>query len=577
MIPRLSLLVRAGLCFTAATGLLAAEASAALRPQATGSDRASGNLRVLAELEIREGSGGFGGTLLAGDRFGSSIAATGDLDDDGVNDLVVGADGDDDLLSAGAVWFLFMQADGSVRTESKLSATVGGLAGVLSANDEFGSSVAGLGDHDGDGIEDVVVGASARKKQILARLGAIFVLFLRTDGSVRAYQEIGSGLGGFGAALNSGDKFGSSVAQLGDLDGDGAPELAVGAIGDDDGGFDRGAVWILSVNADGTVRSESKISATSGGFGGSLADLDRFGSSLAAPGDLDGDGLTELVVGASGDSAGGAIWILFLNADGSVRTELKITDESDGFPAGTSTLELGSSLGVPGDLDSDLVPDLLAGDGLTDEGVFWTLFLSSDGSVRAAVPIGAGLAGFEGDILIGDHFGSALAPLGDLDADGELDWAVGASHDDDTDAGATWSLEVAFTDLPAGPVDAPPSVTVRNGSGSNPVLYSTTSLPVLGATWTAQVDLSTSGGSGFTVVLGYSAPSAGFFLPAGELLIDPTSAFLLQSFATGIAGTSTHAIDIPLDPLLLGAEVFTQALVVVSNQLTNAIDLELGF
>jgi hypothetical protein len=74
----------------------------------------------------------------------------------------------------------------------------------------------------------------------------------------------------------------------------------------------------------------------------------------------------------------------------------------------------------------------------------------------------------------------------------------------------------------------------------------------------------------------YSAPSAGIVLPAGELLVDPTAAFLVQSFAPGISGTSPHAIPVPFDVTLIGAHVFMQALVVTSNQLTNAIDLDPG-
>ncbi len=212
------------------------------------------------------------------------------------------------------------------------------------------------------------------------------MLFLNTDGTVKSHQKISDTEGGFTGILDDDDRFGRSVASLGDIDGDGVGDMAVGAVLDDDGGgFDRGAVWILFLNTDGTVKSHQKISDTAGGFTGILDNGDWFGGSVASLGDLDGDGVGDLAVGATGDDDGGegrgAVWVLLLNTDGTVKSQQKISDNEGGF---TGTLDdvdrFGRSVASLGDLDGDGVGDLAVGavlddDGGLDRGAVWVLFL----------------------------------------------------------------------------------------------------------------------------------------------------------------------------------------------------------
>ena len=174
----------------------------------------------------------------------------------------------------------------------KISSTERGFTGVLDDTDHFGDSVANLGDLDGDGVQDLAVGASSDDDGGNAR-GAVWVLFLDADGTVKSHQKISSTEGGFTGVLDDNDFFGRSAAGLGDLDGDGVQDLAVGTEYDDDGGAQRGAVWVLFLNANGTVKGDQKISDTEGAFEGVLDDSDYFGCSVASLGDLDGDGVQD--------------------------------------------------------------------------------------------------------------------------------------------------------------------------------------------------------------------------------------------------------------------------------------------
>jgi cysteine-rich repeat protein len=410
---------------------------------------------VAAEHKLSATQGDFLGSLGDGDLFGWAVANPGDIDDDGVEDLVVGIRLDDDGGTAtGAVWIVFMNSDGTTKHQQKISKTKGGFDGDLDSSDNFGSSVAALGDMNGDGVEDIAVGAMDDDDGGPAR-GALWILFLQSDGTVKGHQKISATEGLFGGELDDSDAFGRSVAALGDLDGDGVTDLAVGAYGDDDGGQDAGAMWILFLTAEGKVKHEQKISDQEGGLASTLAKQDLFGSSVAALGDIDGDLLPDVAVGAPYDDAGGfdrgAIYLLMLDETGKVKAHTKITAGLGGFEGALTDDEyFGDAIASIGDWNADGVRDLAVGapgtdDNGADKGAVWILSLGPDQKVIGEQKIGIISGGLSVVLDDYDFFGAALGSYGLTDGTAPPRLLVGAWGDDDggEDKGATYLLDLS--------------------------------------------------------------------------------------------------------------------------------------
>ncbi len=376
-----------------------------------------------------------GARLQEFDGFGTSLAAIGDLDRDGVADLAAGAPGDDEGGSrAGAVHLLLMTSTGTEKRAYEINArTADGPR--LRAGDAFGSSLAAIGDLDRDGVADLAAGAPGGDEGA-PDAGAVHLLLLTSTGTVKRTIEINASTAN-GPSLAGGDAFGSSLAAVGDLDYDGVPDLAVGAPGDDGGAPDAGAVHLLYLNSDGTVKRTIEINASTAN-GPLLAGGDGFGSSLAAIGDLDRDGVADLAAGAPGDDGGaadaGAVHLLYFNSDGTVKRTAEIGASAANGPLLAGGDGFGSSLAAIGDLDRDGVADLAAGAPGDDEGgsragAVHLLHLNSDGTVKRTIEFNASTANGP-SLAAGDAFGSSLSMVGDLDRDGAPDLAAGAPGDD---------------------------------------------------------------------------------------------------------------------------------------------------
>ena len=281
-------------------------------------------------------------------------------------------------LCLGVVYILFLVplplvdiTTDMVLSHQKIEAQTGGFTGQIKAQEHFGCSVAFGPDLNNDGVPELLVGT----KKFINR-GAVFILFLSEAGLVLSHITLGADNrdGGLTVALPTGTRFGCSVHWLPDLDLLDGPDLVVGACRDDDSGFNVGAVYIIFLATSGQTISHQKISFLTPSFTAELVptieDMD-FGEAVHSANDLNGDGITDILVGAQGAYDGaGEMYIIFLYPTGTVLSHLKIREFEGGFTADISSSVMagfGEDLCVVGDVNLDGYPDFAVGSGYDDD------------------------------------------------------------------------------------------------------------------------------------------------------------------------------------------------------------------
>ncbi len=321
------------------------------------------------------------------DLFGYAVSGAGDVNGDGHDDFIVAAVNDDNNGTDSGSVRVFSGSDGSI-----LLNIDGDGPGI-----GFGIAVSGVGDLNGDGHADFIVGA----------------FWDDTNGVDAGSARVFSGLDG--SILHTfhgddaGDLFGLGVSGAGDVNGDGCADLIVGAHYDDDNGLDSGSARVFS-GLDGTILYT---------FHGDSAG-DFFGKAVSGAGDVNGDGFADLIVGAqedddNGPNSGSAR--IYSGFDGSILHTFVGNGAGDAF---------GFSVSGAGDVDADGRADVIVGANADAPNGFasgsaW-VYSGSDGSL---------IHGFLGDDAF-DNFGYAVSGAGDVNGDGFADLVVGALLDDNS-------------------------------------------------------------------------------------------------------------------------------------------------
>ncbi len=215
-------------------------------------------------------------------RFGEEVAAAGDLNADGYSDLVVGAPRYDRGAVNEGNAFVYLGSSDGLGTDPAVSLD---NPSSEQTNAAFGFSITAVGDVNTDGLADIAIGANAQNMGTPME-GAVFLYFGTTDNVGGSPSIVLDNPDGEDGAL-----FGFSVAGLGDLGGDGQTDLIVGAVKQNRGAIDEGNAFIYFLDpgkTDPTIPLDS-LANQNGAF---------FGQAVAGAGDINGDGYADVVVGS---------------------------------------------------------------------------------------------------------------------------------------------------------------------------------------------------------------------------------------------------------------------------------------
>lgn len=438
-------------------------------------------------LKIDQVSGN-GPNITESANFGFSVANAGDIDGNGIDDIVVGAigedidylDGSELQLNAGGVYILFMDEKGGVISTTHING-IEGNGPLTLTGDQFGYSVAGIGDLDADGVPDVIVGAPGDD------VASVYILYLTRNGTVRdnvlirgefqtssvpgnvTVSNSTSDTGPNGPPIRYQGRLGSALALVGDIDGDGVPEIAVSSL---DRGGGQSTVHVMFMQRNGTVSKYSTFGG--GGVGGGPnipLSFTSFGSSIVSVPDKNGNGIPELIIGAkdyydagSPNVRSGKSFVCFLDEEGYVLKYTEIGEFSigDDMPV-VSNDECGAGIATIGDINKDDFrqrhrgqkkkpsrdpiddyilgcPQTLAGN---RPGHIFLMMLDEDGELAGFTEIPADTdKGIGPPLQSVDRFGQSLAGYWDIDDNNFPEIIVGAPGDDDgsIDSGAVYIL-----------------------------------------------------------------------------------------------------------------------------------------
>ena len=408
-------------------------------------------------LGTLDGTNGF---ILTGidmeDQSGWAASSAGDVNGDGYDDLIIGAyDADPNGGDSGETYVVYGGASApginGALDLSRLNGTNGFILNGIDRDDNSGLSVSSAGDVNGDGYDDLIIGARGADPNG-ERSGETYVVYggahaPGTEGVLDLSALDGSN-GFILKGIDAYDRSGFSVSSAGDVNGDGYDDLIIGAYRADPGGESSGQTYVVYGGATATDRV-LELSALDGTNGFTLNGIDVFdlsGISVSSAGDVNGDGYDDLIIGAywadpGGKSYAGETYVVYGGAPGTEGVlDLSVLDGSNGFIlAGINARDYsGASVSSAGDVNGDGYDDLIIGadsaPAREGSGETYVVYGGASAPGTGGVLALSALDGPNGFTLPGidtsDQSGRSVSSAGDVNGDGYDDLIIGANRAD---------------------------------------------------------------------------------------------------------------------------------------------------
>ena len=521
--------------------------------------------------------------------LGFSVAGVGDMNNDGLADLLIGMPQDAASSNPGGAFLVYGKANSTTGSLAEYQKDISALAttpdalSITSSFDTAGFSVSSAGDVNGDGWIDMIISAHFQTVSgLVGNTGKTYVVF--GSSALSALQTISLGhVGGTvpGFVISgwqAGEESGTSVSSAGDFNGDGKADMLVSAYFNDTAGTNAGMTYVVLGKTGNVAVDLENIKNNVGGFaikGENASDFS--GVSVSSGGDINGDGLGDIIIGAViGGSANanpysGKTYVVFGRNTANATIDLgQVAAGVGGFAivSNTNDEQSGHSVSSAGDINGDGLADIILGapfkteSGGVNTGHSFVVYGKSSTTQVNLTDIANNTGGFA---IIGqgaqDLSGYSVGAAGDVNGDGLADLIVGA-HGYDTAHGSvqTGRSYIIFGSKTG--AFAAGSAVDNTGTSANDTLTSTGAQTLVGGSYSAGTGNDTFISNGADVLLGGMGKDT--------FVLNQSTITALQS-NFGVGGNTTQLAKIDggaaIDTIRLGG---TGGLNLNLNQISNS-------